>query len=99
MAGNQLLQIDADRLLQELSFALDLSTEGLRRLSQANPRYLEEARREIADALKLWDDDQTVPACLACGSPRVDWIDAQALYRCQDCGSEEERVAKIRRAA
>jgi hypothetical protein len=82
-----------------LALTLDLAPEVFERISHADPPYFAEAREELLKALARWDDDHTVPACLSCGSPRVDWLDTLALYHCQDCGAEEERTVQARRAA
>jgi hypothetical protein len=71
----------------------------LERIAQVEPRYFEQACQGVLDALRNWDDDHSVPACLSCGSPRVDWVEAPAMYRCQDCGAKEEHAARTRRAA
>jgi hypothetical protein len=70
--------------------ALDLAPQVLERIAQVEPRYFEQARQGVLEALRRWDDDYAVPACLDCGSPRVDWVEALALYRCQDRGAEEK---------
>jgi len=85
---------DAEELLTLVASALDLAPEVLERIAQVEPRYFEQARQGVLDALLNWHDDHTVPACLSCGSPRVDWVEALAMYRCQDCGAKEERVAQ-----
>lgn len=90
---------DTEELLALVGSALDLAPEVLERIAQAVPGYFAEAREELLKALGRWEDDHTVPACLSCGSSRVDWVEDLAIYRCQDCGAKEERAAKTRRAA
>jgi DNA-directed RNA polymerase subunit RPC12/RpoP len=68
-------------------------------VGQADPSYFQEVREQLLKALANWDDDQKTPVCLHCGSARVDWIEATASYRCQDCGAEEERAGEGRKAA
>lgn len=85
-------------LLDAVSTMLALNMDSLERIAQAEPRYFEEARQGVLDALRRWDDDHKVPACLACGSPRVDWVEPMALYRCQECGAEENRITHERKA-
>ena len=90
---------NAQALLDLLGSALELGPEILEHLAQAEPHYFGVAREELLKALSRWDDDHTVPACLSCGSLRVDWVDALAMYRCQDCGAEEGRTAQAGKAA
>jgi DNA-directed RNA polymerase subunit RPC12/RpoP len=88
-----------EQLLEAVAEHLGLEIETLERVGLADPLYFRAARQEIAQALKYWDDDQKIPVCLYCGSPRVDWIEETASYRCQVCGSEEERAAEGRKVA
>jgi predicted RNA-binding Zn-ribbon protein involved in translation (DUF1610 family) len=90
---------NAQELLDLVGSALDLGPEVLEHITQAEPHYFSDARQELLKALSRWDDDHTVPACLSCGSERVDWVDALAMYRCQDCGAQEERTSRTRKAA
>lgn len=85
--------------LEALAEHLGLELETLERISQAGPEYFETAREEVLKALRNWDADQKIPVCLYCGSPKVDWIEATASYRCQECGAEEERAGEGRKAA
>ena len=86
-------------LILSLSWALDIDPRTLERIGQAEAPYFTEARQCIMDALRAWDEDSTVPVCLCCGSPRVDWVQRTALYRCQDCGAEEDRAGNARKGA
>jgi ribosomal protein L37AE/L43A len=89
----------AQELLMLVGQALDLTPEAIERLSEVDPHYLTEARTELHNALERWNDDHTVPACLACGSQRVDFAGDVGMFRCQDCGAEEDRTGKVRKAA
>ena len=85
-------------VLISLCWALDIDPQTLLRIGHVSPRCFTEARQSLMDALRAWDEDYTVPACLCCGSPRVDWVQETALYRCHDCGAEEDRAGKARKA-
>ena len=89
----------AQELLVRVGQALDLAPEAFERLSEVDPRYLTEARTELHSALDRWNEDHTVPACLNCGSQRVDFAGDIGRFRCQECGAEEDRTVKARKAA
>ena len=78
--------------------ALDPAQQVLVRIFQTEAGYFNRAREELLRSLRRRDDGQKVPACLACGNPRVDWVESLALFRCQDCGAEQDRVPQERRA-
>jgi hypothetical protein len=40
---------------------------------------------------------QEAPACLSCGSPRMDWTEAG--WKCQDCGAVELVSVEQRKVA
>lgn len=91
--------IEAERLIENLGNVLDLDNATLTEIGQAGPEYFKEAREKLLESLKAWDDGQKIPVCLYCGSPKVDFVDATASWRCQDCGAVEERAGEGRKAA
>ncbi len=90
---------DAQELLDRVGSALDLAPEVWERISKAENLATQTHAEELLKALWNWDGDHTVAACLGSGSSRVDWVEALAMYRCQDCGAKEKRVAIAQSAA
>jgi hypothetical protein len=92
--------VSNDQLIESLAGALNLDLETLERIGQADRSYFEEAREKVLRALANWDQDQQIPVCFHCGSPRVDWFEtvSDCGWRCQDCGSVEDAVAQGRKA-
>ncbi len=108
---HQARALEAERLIEALGDVLDLSTPTLQEIGRADPNYFTEPREKLLEALKAWGEDRNIPVCLACGSPRVDWIEwggatpapdggaeAQGCgWCCQDCGAIEDTTGEERR--
>ncbi len=91
----------ASQILNALGTVLDLDDETLTEIGEADAAYFEEAREQLLKALRDWNEDQQIPVCLGCGSPLVDWIAtvSECGWRCQNCGTIEDRVGDGRRTA
>ncbi len=101
--------LGAEGLVEAVADTLGLDLRTLERIGQAQPEYFQDAHERILDALADWEDDQKVPVCLNCGSPRVDWVEGdfptgvpgeisrECGWRCQDCGAIEDLIGKGRK--
>ncbi|HUX15921.1 MAG TPA: hypothetical protein VMW52_05575 [Phycisphaerae bacterium] len=89
----------SEQILEALGDVLDLGIETIEQLGQAEPEYFSEARPALLKALRNWQDDQLVRFCLHCGGRRLEWLEAEAAWCCQDCGAIDEDAGKASRAA
>ena len=88
-----------EEILDALGDVMRLERETIEQLGQGDPEYFTEARALLLKGLRNWEDDHKIPVCLHCGSPRMEWLDEQGSWCCQDCGTIDDDAGEGWRAA